>query len=57
MARDIALHNALIKRDRLVEKNLTHGPANRTVTWAMIKRTIPCQDEVSRTLRGFPDAE
>lgn len=57
MARDIALHNALIKIDRLVEKNLTHGPASRTVTWAMIKRTIPCQDEVSRTLRGFPDAE
>ncbi len=53
---DLALHNALIKRDNYVEPNLTQGPLDRKVSWAMLKRTIPCFDDAYLLLRGFPDA-
>ena len=54
---NIALHNALIKRDKEIEPNLTQGPLERKVSWAMLKRTIPCFDEAYATLRGFPDGK
>ena len=52
---NIELHNALIKRDKIVEPNLAEGPLDRKVSWAMLKRTIPCSDDAHLTLRGFPD--
>jgi hypothetical protein len=52
---DIALHNALLKRDEWLEPNLTDGPQDRKVTWAFLKRTIPSFDDEYLVLRGFPD--
>ena len=52
---DIALHNALIKRDAWLEPNLTKGPKDRKVTWAFLKRTIPCSCLAYEMLRGHPD--
>lgn len=52
---DIELHNALIKRDKMIEPNLTQGPLDRIVSWAMVKRTIRSFDDEYLILRGFPD--
>ena len=52
---NVLVHNLLIKRDKMVEPNLTHGPLDRKVSWAMIKRTILCHDDEHLKLRGFPD--
>ncbi len=52
---NIKLHNALIKMDKVIEPNLTEGPLDRTVSWAMLRRTIPCSDDAHSMLRGFPD--
>ncbi len=53
---NVALHNALIKRDKWLEPNLTQGPKDRVVTWAFVKRTILSFDDEYLKLRGFPDA-
>lgn len=53
--REVAIHNALIKLDKIIEPNLTHGPGDRTVSWAMLKRTIPCSSDFFAAIRCFPD--
>ena len=51
----IELHNALIKQDKMIEPNLTQGPLDRKVSWAMLRRTIPSFEGEYLILRGFPD--
>lgn len=53
---EVELYLALLKRDEYVEPNLTEGPPDRIVSWAMIRRTVPCSFEVYEAIRGFPDA-
>lgn len=53
--RDVGLHNSLIKRDKMIEPNLTQGPLDRKVSWAMLKRTVPSFEDEYLLIRGFPD--
>lgn len=55
MNRDVAMRSALIRRDKEIEPNLTQGPPDRKVTWALVKRTVPSFDDEYSILRGFPD--
>jgi len=53
---NVTLHNLLIARDKSIEPNLTEGPRDRIVTWAMLARTVPSSCDEYEILRGFPNA-